>query len=111
VPHPADVTPDTGGANGLPPQVSVQSTPAFGLSFNGTMATAAVLNTGNWLAFTPAGYVTEMDAAFVVAPLPQPDRNARVGIENSSNITSRSAGDQRRKRTDEECVQLSGMIS
>jgi hypothetical protein len=42
-----EVTPEVVVLVGLPPQVSVQSTPAFSLSLSGTMETVAVLNTGN----------------------------------------------------------------
>jgi hypothetical protein len=55
VPQPTEVTPETAVLVGLPPQVSVQSTPAFTLSFIGVIDTVAVLKTGNWLAVTPLG--------------------------------------------------------
>ncbi len=66
---------------GLPLQVTVQSTPASVLSPTGVMLTFAVAVTPRDVScpeITPLASVMEMRPAFVLEPLPQPERQKRA---------------------------------
>jgi hypothetical protein len=86
------------------------------MSFTGAIATVAVLNTGNCPGVTPLGYVTEMAPAFVVRLLPHPDRSAmdEKEIERSTrshDTENRHRPSMRVNRANEECCELSDMVS
>jgi hypothetical protein len=57
------------------------------------MLTVAVANFGNCPEVTPIGYVTEMAPAFVVKPVPHPDRKTADHNTRKDNINNRHVDD------------------
>jgi hypothetical protein len=80
------------------------------------MLTVAVLNSGIWPEVDPLGYVTEMTPAFAVRLLPHPDKSTMDEKEIERSARSHDTGNRHRpsmrvNRANEECCELSDMVS